>query len=383
MAVAAGYSTGLYTSPHLETVEERLRIDGEPIAAGDLGALLARVVALSESALGHPPTYFEAVTLSAFEWFAERRTDLAVLEVGLGGRLDTTNLSAPLLSLITSISLEHQEYLGDTLAQIAREKAGVFRRDRPALVWVGEAEPAAAVVEAAAAVGARLAFVDREVEFSAVERSGRGGQRVRFSTPVRAYDLEIALAGIHQAHNLALAVRAAEHLVAEGFPRLDAAAIAEGARRCRWPGRLEEVALPAGAGARRAVLDAAHNPEGAAALADFLAAEPEPVDLLFGVLADKDARRMLAELAPRARRVVFTAPTSSRAHPPEDLPALLPPSFAGEVEIEPDPGAALARALAGARGTLVACGSIVLIGEVRGELYRRFGVPGPPRVLAP
>jgi dihydrofolate synthase/folylpolyglutamate synthase len=381
MAMAAGYSTGLYTSPHLETVEERLRIDGEPIAAGDLGTLLARVVDLSERNLGNPPTYFEAVTLSAFEWFAERQVDLAVLEVGLGGRLDTTNLSSPLLSLITSISLEHQEYLGDTLAQIAREKAGVFRRDRPALIWIGEEEPATAAAEVAEATGARLAFVDREVEISAIERSGNAGQRVRFSTPVRAYDLEIALAGRHQAHNLAMAVRAAEHLAAIGFDRLEATAIAEGARRCRWPGRLEEIVLP-GEGCR-AVLDAAHNPEGAAVLARFLAAEPEPVDLLFGVLADKDARRMLAELAPRARRIVFTAPTSARAHPPEDLPSLLPPSFTGEVRIEKSSETALERALEGVGGTLVVCGSIVLVGEIRGLLRRRFGVPGAPRIIEP
>lgn len=351
MASAAGLRTGLYTSPHLESVEERLRIDGRAIDPGEFAGLLGRIV----EAAGTPPTYFEAVTAAAFLWFAEREVDLAVIEVGMGGRLDATNVCEPELSLITSISLEHREHLGDTLAAIAREKAGTFRPGRPALVWLEDPEPSASVRAVAAGLGTDLRFAPELVTLR------RDGQRVKLTTPQGEHDLEIRLPGAHQARNLALAVLAAETL------GLAPEAIAQGARSCRWPGRLEEVELPED---RRVLLDAAHNPEGAAALAEFL---DGPFDLLFGALADKDAADMLGPLAKRARRIVLTTPASDRARRPEDLAALL---SGREVEVVPDPGQALERALRpGAR--LVVCGSIYLIGEVRKRLREKFGVPPP------
>ncbi len=381
MATAAGYRTGLYTSPHLETVRERLRIDGRAVSEDRLADLLARVLGAADHApeddaeASGPPTYFEALTAAAFLWFAEEGVELAVLEVGLGGRLDATNLAAPLLSLITSIGLDHQEYLGDTLAAIAREKAGILRRGRPALAWIEAAEPAAAVRAVAAEVGADLRFAPPEVKIERIEtRASEVGQRVLLATPAGRYDLAIGLAGVHQAKNLGLAVRAAEVLAAAGFPRIDASAIVRGAAACRWPGRLERIVLPEG---RRVLLDAAHNPDGARTLGDYLAAAGEPVDLLFGVLADKDARGILAHLAPHVRRFVFTTPESPRALDPASLAALLPARTPPpEILVEPEPGAALTRALALADGrTVVACGSIFLIGEVRRLLRERFGVP--------
>ena len=163
MAQAAGYRTGLYTSPHLESVEERLRIEGRAIGSGRLGAILEDLVALAERETGSPPTYFEAVTLAAFRWFADERVDLAVLEVGLGGRLDATNLADPILSLITPIGFDHREFLGDTLAAIAREKAGILRSGRPALAWIEDAEPAESAQTVADEIGADLHFASREV----------------------------------------------------------------------------------------------------------------------------------------------------------------------------------------------------------------------------
>jgi len=359
MASAAGCRTGLYTSPHLESVEERLRIDGRAIGPEDLAGLLDRIV----KEAGTSPTYFEAVTAAAFLWFSERAVDLAVVEVGMGGRLDATNVCEPELSLITSISLEHREHLGDTLAAIAREKAGTFRPGRPALVWLEDPEPSEAVRSVAAELGTDLRFAPELVTIREVVPLGLDGQRVKLSTPGGEHDLEIRLPGAHQAKNLGLAVLAAEAL---GFSR---EAIAEGARSCRWPGRLERIELP---GDRLVLLDAAHNPEGAAALAGFLDHVPGPVDLLFGALGDKDAADMLLPLAHRARRIVLTTPASDRARPPEELAALLP----GRqwVEVVPDLGQALDRALG---GNLVACGSIYLIGEVRKRLRERFGVPAP------
>jgi len=385
MATAAGYRTGLYTSPHLETVEERLRIDGRAVPTERLGDLLSRVVAAADSTTGGPPTYFEALTAAAFLWFADEEVDLAVLEVGLGGRLDATNLADPLLSLLTPVSFDHQEYLGDTLAAIAREKAGILRRGRPALAWIEEAEPADAVRTVAAEVGADLRFAPAEVRIEAIEpqRPPGRGQRIRLATPVGRYDLTIALLGVHQAKNLGLAVRAVELLAGAGFPRLDAGAVTRGAAACRWPGRLEEIEIPGGAGGRRVLLDAAHNPGGALTLGAFLAGAAEiggPVDLLFGALADKDVRGILAPLAPHVRRFVFTTPESPRAQDPASLAGLLPDRPGGspvEIYVEPQPEAALDRALALGGETLVACGSIFLIGEIRRLLRERFGVPAP------
>ncbi len=360
MAQAAGYRTGLYTSPHLEAVEERLRIDGRMIETGRFGRLLADLVDLAERETGSPPTYFEAVTLAAFQWFAEEKVDLAVVEVGLGGRLDATNLCDPILSLITPIGLDHQEYLGDTLASIAREKAGILRPGKPALVWTAEPEAAESIREAAAAIGADLRFVSEEVRIESIDPKSWAGQRVRLATPFRAYDLKIALLGAHQAINLGLATRAAEILADLGFDRFNPRSIQEGAAACRWPGRLEPIDLPEG---RRLLLDAAHNPDGARVLAEFLDRLGEPVDLLFGVLADKDYEEMLALLAPRARRIVLTTPASPRAKDPVELAALL--GGREGVFVEPDLGRALELALGLGGSVLVACGSIFLIGEVR------------------
>jgi dihydrofolate synthase/folylpolyglutamate synthase len=352
-----GRRTGLYTSPHLETVEERLRIDGAAIGTGRLGVLLAEIVEAAERATGAPPTYFEALTVAAFRWFAEERVDLAVVEVGLGGRLDATNLCDPVLSLITSISFDHREFLGDTLASIAREKAGILRPGRPALAWIEDPEPAGAIREAAAEIGADLHFASDEITIEEVEPLGWGGQHVRLATPERRYDLTLQLLGAHQARNLALAVRAAELL------KFDEQAITAGAAVTRWPGRLERIDLPNG---RHLLLDAAHNLEGAAALATFLDSLGEPVDLLFGVLADKDYAPMLDLLAPRARHLMLTTPPNPRAKHPAELAALL--GDRENVHVEPDLDCALDAALALGGDTLVAAGSIYLIGEIRKKL---------------
>jgi dihydrofolate synthase/folylpolyglutamate synthase len=361
---AAGYRTGLYTSPHLENVEERLRIDGRMIASDRFAGLLEDLVSLAERETGSPPTYFEAVTLAAFRWFAEERVDLAIVEVGLGGRLDATNLCDPILSLITPIGFDHREYLGDTLAAIAREKAGILRPGKPALAWVEEPEAAESLRTAAAEIGANLRFASEEVEIEGIQFEGWTGQHVRLATPLRHYDLHLSLLGNHQTKNLGLAVRAAETLAEIGCEKIDSQVIQEGAAACRWPGRLEPIELPDG---RRVLLDAAHNAAGAAVLAEFLDRLGRPVDLLFGVLADKDYREMLSLLSPHAQRIVLTAPPSPRAKDPAELASLL-----GDREgvfVEPEPGRALEQALALAGETLVVCGSIYLIGEIRPRLH--------------
>ena len=372
---AAGYRTALYTSPHLERVEERLQVSGEPVPTDALGSILARIVETIEGAGDGLPTYFEAMTLAAFLWFAERRAEISVLEVGLGGRLDATNVADPILSLITSISLEHRELLGDTLAAIAREKAGILRAGRPALAWIEAAAALESVRAEAERIGARLESAPERARIVSAHSRGWDGQRVEIETDRARYRLDLALPGAHQQRNLGLAVAAAERLADLGWSRIDGAAIERGVAACRWPGRLESILLPGGPGegGKRVVLDAAHNPEGAEMLGRFLAQRQaetgEPVDLLLGLLGDKDATEMLGHLVPRAARMVLTAPPSPRAKDPAELATLLPDPSKAEVIADLDE--ALERALAPSPRTLVVCGSIFLIGAVRERLRER------------
>ena len=374
MLTAAGYRTGLYTSPHLEEVEERVRIDGWAAEGNEFGERLCGVVEVAEEALGHPPTYFEALTATALAHFAENEVDLAVLEIGVGGRLDATNATEPVLSLITEIGRDHRRYLGDTLTAIAREKAGILRAGRPALAWVERREAWKAIRAVADDLGAHLGAAHELAEIGAVRPrpDGLAGQSVELRTPTGEYSLEVGLTGSHQARNLALAVLGAEALAAEGWPRLDGATITRGAARCRWPGRLELVRLPDG---RRVLLDSAHNPDGARALAEFLVALGEPFDLLFGALADKEVDGILPPIAADATSLFLTAPVSGRALAPEKAAELVP---ARESRLVGRPADALSRALAepGER-LLVVCGSIYLVGEIRALLTARFGVPEP------
>jgi dihydrofolate synthase/folylpolyglutamate synthase len=362
IARAAGLSVGLTTSPHLEQLEERIAIDGRAIASDELALLLEEVFAAAEESALEAPTYFEAMIAAALLAFVRAPVELALVEVGLGGRLDATNAAEPLLSIVTAVQLDHTEQLGTTLTAIAREKAGIFRRGVTALIAKQSSEAAAALAGAAARIGAPLRRVADEVELVAVEWRGIAGHRLELRTPERSYALELALAGEHQLGNAATAVRAAE-LLAKRFPAIDAAAIVEGVAAARWPGRLELVPL---AGATRVLLDSAHNPDGCAALARFLGRLAEPYELLFGALADKEVARMLPPLAVGARHVTLTRPDSPRALAPERLRSLS--TSAGEPDVHDDWRAALGAALARQPKLLVVCGSIVLVGAVRAEL---------------
>lgn len=372
---AAGRRTGLYTSPHLEAVEERIVVDGKAVDGNELGRRLAVVVGAAEARSGAAPTYFEALTVAAFLHFADLEVDAAAVEVGLGGRLDATNVVDPLVSVVTGISVEHRRQLGSDPATIAREKAGVFRRGRPALWGGGGGGAADPAVEAAVASAAKRAgcMLEAVAETVSVARRGTGGSRLRLGTPEADYDLELPLAGRHQVGNLALAVRAAEHLAARQGWSLEPAAVSRGVAACRWPGRLEEVEVPTGG---RLLLDAAHNPGGVRSLVAELTARAERgYALLFGVLDDKEAEEMLPAVAAAAGAVVLTRPRGPRGRDPETLLPWLP---AGTVAtVADDPLEALDRALAAGSELTVVCGSIYLVGEVRTELRRRWGYPPP------
>jgi dihydrofolate synthase/folylpolyglutamate synthase len=355
MGSQAGYRTGLYTSPHLEQVHERVRVDGRAIDEPALRDRLERVLEAAAALRDEPVTYFEALTAAALLYFAEREVELAVLEVGLGGRLDATNVTEPLLALITEIALDHREHLGETLSEIAFEKAGVLRTGRPALARVSEGDARRVLVQRAAEVGAELRFVD--------------GALPEGLCPSRS-----PLAGAHQLANLALAAEAAHELRVRGWERFDTLAIRDGAAACRWPGRLEWVEPTATA--VRVLLDGAHNPAAIAALTRYLERQVGRHTLVFGAMRDKEVERMLPPLAAAAERVLITAADTPRARPPAELAPL-----GGErAEVVEGVEEALETALDGL-DPIVVTGSLHLVGEMRSTLHRRFGVPRPAAEL--
>lgn len=362
---AHGLRTGLYTSPHLARVEERIRIDGRTIAPrrflARLGELKGVVDGLmAEGRLSYHPTYFEVLTALAFVEFAEREVDIAVLEVGMGGRFDSTNVVRPIVSVITTIAKDHEKYLGATLDRIAFEKAGIVKPGVPVVCGVRKGEALRVIRRAARERGAPLVEVfgkGRSLE----ARPGRGGFRFVYRGERGSYAFTPGLAGRHQGANAAMAIAAAEVLSRVWKP-LDKAKVLAAIRDTRWEGRLETVR-------RRplVLLDGAHNVEGAEALAAYLReVVRKPVVLVFAAMEDKDLRAMTRILFPLASAVVLTRVPYKRAATPEALFAAAPP-FEGPVFLEPDTrkAADLALSISGGRAPLVIAGSLFLVGEVK------------------
>lgn len=364
----AGYKVGLYTSPHLESPAERIKVDGAEISGAALACWLELVLAESGRLGLEKPTYFEALTLAAFLHFERQKVDLAVLEVGLGGRLDATNVCNPLLSVITAIGFDHEKVLGESLTAIAGEKARVARTGRPLVAWTGLPEVERVLESYSREIGARLESANRLVAVAALGPDGQG-RRMEIRSPHHHLETTTRLLGSHQQVNLALAVLAAERLADAGFARVDGAAIAAGIAACTWPGRLEWHHDEEG---REVLIDAAHNPDGAEALAAYLEELGRPFDLLFGALGDKAVEKMLPRLASGASRVTLTRPPSPRAVDPRVWESLLPARMPSAVSDEP--ATALRHALGEAAGRpLVICGSIYLIGELRRILREDYG----------
>lgn len=343
-ARAAGMKTGLYTSPHLCRFAERIRLDGEPLADEALDRHLARALEL-----GPELSFFETATLAAFLALADAKVDFAVIEVGLGGRLDATNvLPKPRATAVTRIAFDHMALLGNTLPAIAREKAAIAKPGVPMVVGPAPADVRAAIEEEARSRGGVVVHVTEDAECNEF-----------FATP-RA----LGLAGAYQVDNARVAFALGRRA------GLSAEALATGLAEVRWPGRLERIETSDGP----LLLDAAHNPDGALALAEHLAnGDPERTVLLFGALADKTWTEMLDPLAPRASRRVYVSPKGRAATAPEELAA----RHAGETAPSVLEGYARARELAGPEGLVVACGSIFLIGEVRAKV---LGLPRDPPV---
>jgi len=368
---AAGYSVGLFTSPHLVRYNERIVVDGAPIADEDLAALFGRLHEHVEAAAREPgvgqPTEFEVGTAVALAYFAQRAVDVAVVEVGLGGRFDSTNVVRPLVSVITPIGLDHTRVLGGTLEHIAREKAGIIKPGAP-VVCAHQPEEAQAVI-AARAAESRSPLYEAGRDFGwELQSADAGGTCFTFRWGADAVEhLHVPLLGPHQAHNGAVAVAALRVAAEAGFP-VSEDALRRGLAAVRWPGRMELVP-----GRPALLFDGAHNAEGARALAEGLRAvfpERKPVFVL-GVLAEKPVDAMLETLLPLGRAAVVTAPQHGRGRPvePEEL-ARRAAGLVPEIAVEADPLAAMARAkeLAGAEGLVVVTGSLYLVGEVQALL---------------
>lgn len=373
MLTQAGFRTGLYTSPHIHRFEERIQLGGEPIPTGRFAELIERVrpvaAAMDSGELGGP-TFFELTTAVAWLYFQAVAADVVVLEVGLGGRLDATNLCLPLLTLITSISRDHTRLLGERLDQIAREKAGIIKPGVPVLTGVDATEPLEVIRAVAADSGSECHVLSESIQlFPRAEPTTAADPLPRYEfqlrTPWREHPrLRAPLAGAHQARNAALAVAAVDWLDAVGGLLIPPAAVEEGLAAVRWPLRIEIVAR-----APLVILDAAHNEASVAALLETL--RPLPVRrrvVLFAAARDKDARAMLMQLTDACDELILTRFLGNpRAIPVEELTRLAGAPQRCRVHAAPDPRAALetARALTGPDDALIVTGSFFLAGEVR------------------
>jgi dihydrofolate synthase / folylpolyglutamate synthase len=406
---AADYRTGLYTSPHLIRVNERIQIDGAQIPDEDFARLYFQVDEtarrlIEAGDLPHPPSFFEVLTALAFLYFAgkgpseAKPVDVAILEVGLGGRLDATNIVDPLVSVITDIALDHQDYLGNTIAEITREKAGILRRGGTLITLPQHPEANQAIGEAAAdlnlrAISAASFIPHLPPRSSHAESSGPLLEsplpRNHYAVTLDGEPLRVdsPLVGHHQQRNIALAIAAANALRnQEGYKLLPTdktrnnnsykitnSAIETGIRNTKWPGRLE--LIPSSEGASL-LLDVAHNPAGAWALRAAIAqlSEGQSRTLIFSCLRDKDLKEMSQILFPlfdssgdRPNDHILFAPIDNpRAVSLEDL---LAAAHALDIPAEaaPDLAAALAqaRAVTPANGLIIATGSVYLVGEIR------------------
>ena len=374
---ASGLRTGLYTSPHLARINERIRINGEEISDDEF-ALLHDVVdrtaerLVGEGELPWHPSFFEMLTGMAFEYFARRRVDIAVLEVGMGGRLDATNVIEPRLSVITDISLDHQKFLGDTITEIAREKAGIIRPGGVVVTLPQHPEANDVIGKTVLQLGARAASAVEyvpPVSPASPDYSAGGGLSSR---PIARYPLQIQgqrilvetpLLGRHQLRNVALAIAAAEELNGQGFT-IRPGDIERGIRETRWPGRFQVVApTPT---TPEYVFDVAHNPAGAWALRSTLSAVygERPFTLVFGAMRDKAIAEIAEILFPLAERVIAARAENPRSATPEEIQ-----QAAARISVEIEPAAGVREALRkaaaaeGPAGLVVVTGSIYIVGE--------------------
>lgn len=356
----AGYTTGRYTSPHLIALNERMLFNGVPISDDELDDQLGVVRAVAEK-MGTLPTFFEFLTAVAFRWFAEKRVNVALIEVGMGGRFDATNVICPEATAITNIDLEHTKYLGDTLGKIAFEKAGIIKSRVPVVVTEKKTEPLEVIRERAELMQSPAFLLHRDFDYifhdQALHRLFEyHGMNINLP-PVR-----LGLGGAHQGDNAAASAALCEVLM-ERFSNIGTSAITKGLAEAKWPCRLERVLENP-----PVIIDVAHNTAGAVRLAQEL----EECVLLLGVSSDKAADQMIQVLAPKAREVILTQFTGPRALPIDRLC-----EAAGTLRyhrtLQLAEALDLGMRLASKDLPLVITGSIFLAGEARRLLIERYG----------
>jgi len=354
---AAGYRVGLYTSPHLVDFRERIRVDGVMIPE----EAVARSAAAAQEAAGTDlqPTFFESTTAMAFQYFAETRVDIAVLEVGLGGRFDATNIVRPEACAITTVALDHQEYLGSTVSAIAFEKAGIVKETVPLVVGRISDDAMRTIEGIAGERRSPIWALDREFRIE-----GGAGRFAYASRHTRYPDLHCALSGAHQVDNAACAIALTE--VASGF-EVNERAIREGVGGVQWEGRLETLEVRPDV-----LLDGAHNPAGAEALAAYLRsvkkARPEShIIIVAGMMRDKDHKGFMESLNSVADHVVLTRASIDRSATAQELRDELAGTITAPVSVTAGPAEALvlARQLAASQDVICVTGSLMLVGEVK------------------
>lgn len=365
----AGHRTGRYTSPHLDRIEERMAIDGSPVEAGLFTDVAARVLEVVDQLrqrdmLATSPTFFEVTTAIAFEVFRRAGVDIAVIEVGLGGRFDATNVIIPSVTAITSIALDHERHLGHSLPSIAFEKAGILKRSVPAVIGEMPFEAHAVIEQVAASVSAPR--VPAGLELVAASKLTAGRATISVETPVRNYQrVTLGLNGAHQIGNAVVAIRVLELADIAGIS-VSAANIVSGLTAVQWPARLEWLRLE---GAGEVLIDAAHNPAGAQALARYLAdSGAAPLPIVLAVMKDKDVEGIVRPLVPVASRFVATSVATARSLGAGELAARIQRVAPGvPVESVAEHAAAVMAALSHS-ASATAAGSIFFVGPLRTRL---------------
>lgn len=358
MARAAGYHVGRFTSPHLITLNERFTLNGECIPDGELEAVIARFQLIGEK-MDPPPTYFELCTAVAFQWFADRKVDLAVAEVGMGGRFDATNVLSPIVSVITNVAMDHMEYLGDTIEKIAFEKAGIIKPGTPLVLSETRPETLKVLLDAAHERGSPAYVIQRDFTFAT------GNSHFTFHHNDEAIGpTTLALPGALQAENAATATMAAV-LAGEALPQLDHPAIVRGLESARWPCRFERVL-----DTPPVYVDIAHNLAGAR----WLAAQAPRSIVVMTVSADKNAEGIVDALADKTERLIITQFEGRRALPATALSERLG-LHPHEVRSNLRDAIAYGMSLATHDTPLLITGSIFGAGEARRILIEDYGAP--------
>jgi dihydrofolate synthase / folylpolyglutamate synthase len=382
---ASGLRTALYTSPHLVRINERIQIDGQEISDDDF-ALLHDLIdqtaerLVSEGELPWHPSFFEMLTAIAFEHFARRKVGIAVLEVGMGGRLDATNVVEPRVSVITDISLDHQKFLGDTVAEIAAEKAGIIRSGGVVVTLPQQPQANDVIGNRILDLGARAVnAVPYVPPVSPASSEYRADSATK--APVSRYPMQVMgeqimietpLLGRHQLRNVALAIATAEELSRQDFP-VTPSSVERGIRETHWPGRFQ--VLPASGGSPEYVFDVAHNPAGAWALRSTLSAgyPDRPLTFIFGAMRDKAIGEMAEILFPLADRVISTRADNPRSASPGEVREAASRTST-PIEESADMAAAIKMAKTGAQtdSVVVITGSIYIVGEAMRLLGARI-----------